>query len=96
MLTVFTKYHIKMLISCAFQDKEEDRYSLSAQFDEGVNKKLYGTVRKINKESSTVVVHFKIDGQLAIVPLNAIHAESIDNVSDYGSYTSDKNDCRGK
>ena len=43
-----------MLISCTFQDEEEDRYS--AQFDEGVNKKLYGTVRKINKESSTVVV----------------------------------------
>ena len=60
MLTAFTKYHIKMLISCTFQDKEEDRYS--AQFDEGVNKKLYGTVRKINKESSTVVVHFEIAG----------------------------------
>ena len=49
-----------MLISCTFQDEEEDKYS--AQFNEGVNKKLYGTVRKINKESSTVVVHFEIDG----------------------------------
>ena len=80
MMTTYTKYLIKMLISCAFQDKEEDRYS--AQFDEGANKKLYGTVRKIKKESSTVVVHFEIDGQLAIVPLNAMHADSIDNVSD--------------
>ena len=43
------------------------------------------TERKINKESPTVVVHFVVDGQLAIVPLNAIHAESIDYVSDYGS-----------